>query len=90
MNDNKYFSAQEAREILDGVKSQKMKNELDWIYEMINKAILDGKNEIILSNKTLMKATDEFLKAKGFKISHYYTMDHSGIHPMTQQFLGET
>lgn len=71
MDNNKYFSAQEAREISDSVKSQQMRNELDWIYEMIDKARFDGKHEIMFSNKTLMKATNEFLKAKGFKISHF-------------------
>lgn len=71
MDDKKYFSAQEAREISDAVKGQQMKDELDWIYEMIDKARFDGKHEIVFSNKTLMKATNEFLKAKGFKISHF-------------------
>ena len=48
-----------------------MKDELDWIYGLINEARFDGKHEITFSNKTLMMSTSEFLKLKGFKISHY-------------------
>lgn len=71
MNDKKYFSAEEAREISDAINSDKLKDELDWIYNKIDVARFEGKHEITFSNKTLMKATNEFLKAKGFKISHF-------------------
>ena len=71
MNDKKYFSAEEAREISDAINSDKLKDELDWIYNKIDVARFEGKHEITFSNKTLMKATKEFLTSKGFKISHF-------------------
>lgn len=71
MNDKKYFSAEEAREISDAINSDKLKDELDWIYNKIDVARFNGEHSITFSNKTLMKATNEFLKAKGFKISHF-------------------
>lgn len=71
MNDKKYFSAEEAREISDAINSDKLKDELDWIYNKIDVARFEGKHEITFSNKTLMKATSEFIKSKGFKISHF-------------------
>jgi hypothetical protein len=71
MNDKKYFSAEEAREISDAINSDKLKDELDWIYNKIDVARFEGKHEITFSNKTLMKATKEFLTSKGFNISHF-------------------
>lgn len=71
MNDQKYFSAEEAREISDAINSDKLKDELDWIYNKIDVARFEGKHEITFSNKTLMKATKEFLISKGFKISYF-------------------
>lgn len=69
--EQKYFTAEEAREVSDEINSDRMKDELDWIYNLINEARFEGKHEITFSNKTLMKSTSEFLKSKGFKISHY-------------------
>lgn len=69
--EQKYFTAQEAREVSDAINSESMKHELDWIYELINNARFNGEHEVTFSNKTLMKATTEFLKGKGFKISHF-------------------
>ena len=71
MDDSKYFSAEEAREISDTINSNKLKDELDWIYNMIDTARFNGEHNITFSNKTLMKATKEFLKSKGFYISHF-------------------
>ena len=72
MNDKKYFSAKEAREISDTINSDKLKDELDWIYDLINEARFEGKHEITFSNKSLMEATKEFLKSKGFNIKYFY------------------
>ena len=69
--EQKYFTAKEAREVSDEINSDHMKDELDWIYDLINEARFEGKHEITFSNKTLMKSVSEFLKTKGFKISHY-------------------
>jgi hypothetical protein len=71
MNNEKYFSAEEAREISDAINSDKLKDELDWIYNKIDVARFAGKHEITFSNKTLMKATKEFLTSKGFNINHF-------------------
>lgn len=70
--EQKYFTAKEAREVSDEINSDRMKDELDWIYGLINEARFEGKNEITFSNKTLMKATKEFLINKGFKISYFF------------------
>ena len=72
IEEQKYFTAQEAREVSNEIVSNKMNDELDWIYDLINEARFKGKYEITFSNKSLMKSTKEFLKTKGFKISHFY------------------
>jgi len=69
--EQKYFTAKEAREVSNEIASNKMNEELDWIYSLINKARFEGKHEVMFSNKSLMKSTKEFLKAKGFNISHF-------------------
>ena len=72
IDDNeKYFTAKEAREVSDAINSESMKHELDWIYELINNARFKGEHEITFSDKTLMKATTEFLKGKGFTIKYF-------------------
>ena len=70
--EQKYFTAKEAREVSDEINSENMKHELDWIYNLINEARFKGKHEVTFSNKSLMKSVSEFLKAKGFEISHFY------------------
>lgn len=70
--EQKYFTADEARQVSDEINSERMKEELDWIYNLINEARFEGKHEVTFSNKTLMKSTTEFLKGKGFKISYFY------------------
>jgi hypothetical protein len=70
--EEKYFSANEAREVSNEIANHLMNEELDWIYGLINKARFDGKYEVTFSNKTLRKSTKEFLTSKGFKISHFY------------------
>lgn len=69
--EQKYFTAEEARQVSDEINSENMNRELDWIYDLINNARFEGEHSITFSNKTLMKATSEFIKAKGFKISHF-------------------
>ena len=69
--EQKYFTAEEARQVSDEINSENMKKELDWIYDLINNARFEGEHSITFSNKTLMKATSEFIKSKGFKISHF-------------------
>ena len=39
MEEKKYFTAEEARQVSDEVNSESMKRELDWIYNLINNAI---------------------------------------------------
>lgn len=70
-DEQKYFTAQEARAVANEINSDRTKDELDWIYNLINDARFDGKHEITFSNKSLMKSTSEFLKTKGFKISYF-------------------
>ena len=69
--EQKYFTAEEARQVSDEISSENMKKELNWIYDLINNARFEGEHSITFSNKTLMKSTSEFIKAKGFKISHF-------------------
>jgi hypothetical protein len=47
-------------------------NQLNWIYDLINKARFDGKYQITISDRTLKSHTINILKEKGFKISHFY------------------
>ena len=70
--EQKYFTAQEAREVSNEVSSQMMKNELNYIYGRINDARFNGDTSVTFSNKDFMKSTKEFLKYKGFEISHFY------------------
>ena len=70
-NEQKYFTAEEARQVSDEINSENMKKELDWIYDLINNARFEGEHSITFSNKPLMKATSEFIKSKGFKILHF-------------------
>lgn len=70
--EQKYFSANEAREVSNEIANHLMNEELDWVYKLINKARFDGKYEVTFSNKTLRKSTKEFLILKGFKISYFY------------------
>ena len=70
-DEEKYFSASKAHETSEAVTSEKLTEELDWIYEMINKARFNGNYSITFSNKTLMNVTKEFLKSKGFNVSHF-------------------
>ena len=70
-DEQKYFTAEDARLVSDEINSENMKKELNLIYDLINNARFEGKHSITFSNKTLMKATSEFIKSKGFKISHF-------------------
>ena len=70
--EQKYFTAQEARAVSKEVSSQMMNNELNWVYEKINNARFSGDTSVTFYNKDLMKSTKEFLKNKGFDISHFY------------------
>ena len=69
--EQKYFTADEARQVSDEINSERMKEELDWIYNLINEARFEGKHEVTFSNKTLMKSTTEFIKGKGFTIKYF-------------------
>ena len=69
--EQKYFTAKEARDVSDEIRNGQMIEELDEIYGMINDARFDGKTAIKFSNKTLRKSTKEFLESKGFKVSHF-------------------
>lgn len=70
--EDKYFSAEDARRVSDEVRKNKTNEQLDWIYKLINDARFNGKRSITFSNKTLYESTTEFLKNKGFKITHFY------------------
>lgn len=68
---NKYFSAEEARKVSKKTFEQKVYNEIDEIYKLINIAISNGKFYIKI-NKKLMLSTQIFLiNTKGFKINNY-------------------
>ena len=53
-DEQKYFTAKEAREVSDEINSGRMKEELNWIYDLINKARFEGEHSITFSNKTLI------------------------------------
>lgn len=69
--EQKYFTAQEAREVSEEVSSQIMKDELNWVYEKINNARFNGDTSVTFCNKDLMKSTKEFLKNKGFTVGRF-------------------
>lgn len=69
--EQKYFTAEEARQVSNEISTGQMHEQLDWIYKLINEARFDGKREVTFSNKTLFESTKDFLKSKGFKISHF-------------------
>ena len=71
MDNQNYFTAEEAREVSDSVNSKMFEDELNWIYKLIDDARFKGLHAVTFSNQTLMSATIKFLKAKGFKISHF-------------------
>ena len=71
-NEDKYFSAEDARKISNEISTVQMHQELDLIYNKINYARFSGKRSITVSNKTLFESTEDFLKNKGFKITHFY------------------
>ena len=66
-----YFTAEEARKVSEEISNGNMHKELDWVYGLINDARFKGERQITFSNKTLYNSTKEFLKSKGFKISHF-------------------
>ena len=70
--EQKYFTAEEARKVSKEISNGNMHKELDWIYGLINNARFKGEYKITFSNKTLYNSTEEFLKSKGFKINHFY------------------
>lgn len=71
VGEQNYFSAEEARKVSEEISNGNMYKQLDWIYSLINDARFDGECKITISNKTLYNSTKEFLKSKGFKISHF-------------------
>lgn len=70
MNKN-FFTATEAKERSIAISSGKLEEELEHIYEDINKAINLGKTEVTLYNHTVSAQAQEFLLNKGFKVSWF-------------------
>ena len=68
---DEYINANEARQISDDICNNKLKEELDWVYALINKACFEGKHSVKFSNKTLALSTIKFLKSKGFTTAHF-------------------
>ena len=72
MNNEKYFTAEEARKVSDIILSDAIKKELDYIYKKIDIARHNGKRSISLFNESFCERTKEFLKEKGFNVNQYY------------------
>ncbi len=70
MNKN-FFTATEAKERSIAISSGKLEEELEHIYEEINKAINLGKTEVTFYDKTISSQAKEFLLNKGFKVSWF-------------------
>ena len=70
MNKN-FFTATEAKERSVAISSGKLEEELEHIYEEINKAISLGKTEVILYNTSISAQAQDFLFNKGFKVSWF-------------------
>ena len=68
--EQKYFTAQEAREVSNEILNGQMNEELDEIYRKINDARFEGKTSITL-NKFIDKLTKEFLERKGFTVKMF-------------------
>lgn len=69
---NNFFDAQTAKEWSIHVQSGQLKNELEYIYKEINNSINKGERECTFSNKNFSSQAENFLKDKGFKVSHFY------------------
>jgi len=63
MNKN-FFTATEAKERSIAILSDKIEQELEHIYEKINKAISLGKTEVILYNQPISQQAKEYLQEK--------------------------
>jgi len=68
--EQKYFTAQEAREVSMKIRDNRLNEELDEIYGLINDARFEGKTAITLS-RFIDKLTQEFLEKKGFTIKMF-------------------
>jgi len=66
--EEKYFTAQEARNIANEILDKQFNEELDAIYELINNARFDGKMSIIMHNKRISVISQQFLRNKGFTV----------------------
>ena len=67
-----YFSAEDARKVSAEVSNQLRNRELDEIYKKIDSARFNGKTSVTFVNKKFMDDTVNFLKNKGFKVTHWY------------------
>lgn len=67
----KYFTAENAHQFADDINSKQMKDELNWVYDKIKTAVLEGKFSITF-NKVLLKSTVDFLKEKEFKVTFFH------------------
>jgi len=68
MNKN-FFTAEEAKERSTANLSNKIEQELEFIYEKINESINDGHTRYVFYHKLFSDEAVEFLKRKGFNVS---------------------
>lgn len=66
--EEKYFTAKKARNIANEILDKQFNEELDAIYELINNALFEGKMSIIIHNKCISVASQQFLRNKGFTV----------------------
>ncbi len=72
MDNEKYFTAEEARKVSDNILSDTIKKELDYIYNKIDIARNNGQRSISFFDESFCERTKEFLKEKGFNVNQYY------------------
>lgn len=68
MNKN-FFTAEEAKERSAVNLSNKIEQELEFIYEKINESINGGHTRYVFYHKIFSDEAVEFLKMKGFNVS---------------------
>lgn len=67
-----FFDANTAKERSVNIQSGMLQNELEYIYKKINNSINKGERECTFSDENFSSQAEDFLKDKGFKVSHFY------------------
>ena len=68
--EEKYFTAQDAKKVSMEMRNNKLNEELDEIYKLINDTRFNGKY-IITLNKVIDKEIQIFLENKGFDVKTF-------------------